>query len=106
MNLVEAICDRVFMIQKDRKSSTALLMMSKPNMPTSNASLRENNWDHLKIPSVRRIEEKPDGAVLYLKKMQPAKWVKHLPDDLNINEMTIDRISLMKFSSILPQTRS
>lgn len=97
MNLVEAICDRVFMIQKGQKVVYGTLDDVKTQYANFKCVIKgKNNWDHLKnIPSVRRIEEKPDGAVLYLEKdVQPAKWVKHLPDDLNINEMTIDRISL------------
>lgn len=47
------------------------------------------------IPDVLRIEQNEDMAVLYLTpEVVVPTWLKHLPETLTIQELSIDRISL------------
>ena len=47
------------------------------------------------LPEVERVEQSSETAVLYLSKhVQPAVWLKSLPEELDIQELSIDRISL------------
>src|SRR5690625_6494221 len=47
------------------------------------------------IPQVEQIETINGEAILYLEKdIHPASWLSHLPEQLDIQELSIDRISL------------
>lgn len=47
------------------------------------------------LPEVERVQQNGESAVLYLSKhIQPAVWLKNLPAELDIQELSIDRISL------------
>lgn len=97
MNLVEELCDRLFMIQRGRKVIYDSLDEVKAKFANFKCVIRGKNEITVleKIPQVQRVEQKNDESILYLEKdVIPAKWVKNLPDSLNVQELTIDRISL------------
>lgn len=97
MNLVEEICDRVFMIQRGQKVIYGTLNDVKTQYANFKCVIKGKNDLSLleRIPGVQRVEQRDEASVLYLEKdINPTAWVKNLPDNLVINELTIDRISL------------
>src|SRR5699024_11903430 len=47
------------------------------------------------IAGVERVSQNETTSVLYLEKdIQPASWLRQLPEELTIQEMSLDRISL------------
>ena len=88
MNLVEEMCDRLFMIQR-AKVIYGTLDEVKEEYANFKCTIHGANDRELleQIPQVQRIEQNEDVTVLYLtKNVVPAKWIKNLPDDLNIRE--------------------
>ncbi|MFZ2462248.1 MAG: ATP-binding cassette domain-containing protein [Caldibacillus thermoamylovorans] len=97
MNVVEEMCDRLFMIQQGQKVIYGTLDDVKMKYANFKCTIRgKNDLEKIEqIPDVQRIESKEDSTVLYLHKdITPAKWLKKLPDDMVINELVMDRISL------------
>lgn len=97
MNLVEEMCDRLFMIQRGQRVISGTLDEVKTEYANFKCVIRgKNNLASFEnIPNVHRIEQDEDVTILFLEKdVQPALWVKNLPDALEINELSIDRISL------------
>lgn len=97
MNLVEEICDRLFMMQEGQKIIYGSLDEVKTEYANFKCTIRgKNKLDDLKgISEVQRVEQSEDVSVLYLEKdVVPIQWFKTLPDHLNIHELTMDRISL------------
>lgn len=97
MNLVEEICDRLFMMQNGQKVIYGSLDDVKTEYANFKCTIRGKNQlsDLEKIPGVQRIEQNESTSVLYLEKdIQPAPWLKQLPETLTIQEMSLDRISL------------
>lgn len=97
MNVVEEMCDRLFMIQQGQKIIYGTLDDVKTKYANFKCTIRgKNDLVNLEnIPQVQRVEQKEDVSVLYLEKdINPAIWLKTLPENLQVNEMTLDRISL------------
>ncbi|TYO95343.1 ABC transporter ATP-binding protein [Desulfallas thermosapovorans] len=97
MNLVEEICDRLFLIHHGQKVIYGNMEDVKREYANFKCTIRGNN-DHQELkglPKVQRVEQKEGTTILYLAKdVQVAHWLKHLPEHLEINELSIDRISL------------
>lgn len=97
MNLVEEMCDRLFMIHHGQKVIYGNLDDVKREYANFKCTIRgKNNLNVLQgLPEVQRVEQKEDMSILYLSKdVQVANWLKNLPDQIDINELSIDRISL------------
>jgi ABC-2 type transport system ATP-binding protein len=97
MNLVEEICDRLFMIHRGQKVIYGNLDEVKREYANFKCTIHGNNDLNLLrgIPDVQRVEQKEDASILYLsREVQLARWLKNLPEQLEINEFTIDRVSL------------
>lgn len=97
MNVVEEMCDRLFMIQQGQKIIYGTLDDVKTKYANFKCTIRgKNDMVNLEsIPQVQRVEQKEDVSVLYLEKeISPTIWLKTLPDNLQVNELTLDRISL------------
>lgn len=97
MNLVEEICDRLFLIHHGQKVIYGNMEDVKREYANFKCTIRGNNdYQELKgLPKVQRVEQKEGTTILYLAKdVQIAHWLKHLPEHLEINELSIDRISL------------
>ncbi|WP_284140235.1 MULTISPECIES: ATP-binding cassette domain-containing protein [unclassified Virgibacillus] len=97
MNLVEEMCDRLFMIQRGQKVIYGTLDDVKTEYASFKCTIRGKNELSAfeQIPEVRRIDQKEDATILHLSKnTHPATWLKSLPDHLTIQELRIDRISL------------
>lgn len=97
MNLVEELADRLFMIHQGRKVIYGPMNEVKRKYANFKCTIRGvNDRATLEgLPDVERVEEEDGVITLYLSQnVQPTQWLKYLPDELNIEELTLDRISL------------
>ncbi|GAB3048671.1 ABC transporter ATP-binding protein [Virgibacillus ainsalahensis] len=97
MNLVEEMADRLFLIHRGQKVIYGAMDDVKTQYANFKCTIRgKNERDVLeRLPDVQRIEQQEEISILYLSKdVQPSVWLKNLPDDLFIQELSIDRISL------------
>ena len=97
MNLVEEMADRLFMIHRGQKVIYGTMDEVKTKYANFKCTIRGQNDQSIleKLPKVQRIEQDGTTSLLYLTKdVRPATWVKSLPDNLDINELIIDRITL------------
>lgn len=97
MNLVEEMCDSVFMIQRGQKVVSGSLEEVKQEYANFKCTIRGRNDVSVleKLPEVNRVEQIGETSVLYLtKNIQPVKWLKSLPDHLTVHELLLDRVSL------------
>ncbi|RWZ60165.1 ABC transporter ATP-binding protein [Halobacillus fulvus] len=97
MNLVEELCDRLFMIHKGRKVITGLMENVKEEYANFKCTIVGENDEQLfeQLPMVQRIEQKGIVTVIHLNQdVQIPLWLKELPSNLMIQELSIDRISL------------
>ncbi|WP_248512519.1 ABC transporter ATP-binding protein [Sporosarcina sp. NCCP-2222] len=97
MNMVEQVCDRLFMINRGKKVIYGTLEDVKNQYANFKCTIRgKNDLQVLEsIPQVQRVENREEAAVLYLEPdIQPAAWLHTLPETLAIQELSIDRISL------------
>lgn len=97
MNLVEEMCDRLFMMHNGQKVIYGNMDDVKTEYANFKCTIRGKN-DQSKLegmPDVERAEQDEDTSVLYLSKdVDAVNWLKNLPDDLAVQELSIDRISL------------
>lgn len=97
MNLVEEMCDRVFLMQRGQKVIDGPLSDVKTEYANFKCTiLGKNNAHELEgLAGVTRSEQTGDRIILHLEKdIDPVGWLKKLPDDLSVQELSIDRISL------------
>ncbi len=97
MNVVEELCDRLFMIHRGQKVLYGTMDEVKAEYANFKCSIRGHNTRDLleQLPDVQRIDQENDLSVIYLKPdVQMPHWIKCLPDHLDIQELSIDRISL------------
>ncbi|RDW20438.1 ABC transporter ATP-binding protein [Oceanobacillus chungangensis] len=97
MNLVEEMCDRLFMIQKGHKVIYGTLDEVKTEYANFKCTINGRNQlqDLEAIADVERVEQHENSATLYLAKdVNPSQWLKLLPETLIINELKINRVSL------------
>lgn len=97
MNLVEEMADRLFLIHRGTKVIYGPLDDVKKQYANFKCTIHGVNERGLleSLPEVERVEQTEESAVLYLSKdVQPATWLKNLPTELDVQELSIDRISL------------
>ncbi|WP_087973731.1 ABC transporter ATP-binding protein [Oceanobacillus rekensis] len=97
MNLVEEMCDRLFLIQRGEKVIYGTLGDVKKQYANFKCTINGRNQlgDLESLPDVLRVEQKGDTTILHLDKdVEPSIWLKNLPDHLVIHELKINRISL------------
>lgn len=97
MNLVEAMCDRLFMMHQGNQVIYGDLADVKTKYANFKCTIHGHNDDAVleEIPQVERFEQTNDTTILYLDKdVQVASWLRNLPKELNIQELSVDRISL------------
>ncbi|WP_085993934.1 ABC transporter ATP-binding protein [Oceanobacillus senegalensis] len=97
MNLVEEMCDRVFMIQRGQKVIYGTLDEVKTEYANFKCTIHGKNRPSTleNIPNVQRVEQNGDTSILYLDKdVNPTTWLKQLPNETTIHELKIHRISL------------
>ncbi len=97
MNLVEEMCDRLFLINQGKRVIYGTLDEVKTAYANFKCIILGENDRSLfeQIGQVERIEYREAETILYLEKdIHVSSWLKELPTLLNIQELTIDRISL------------
>ncbi|MCL0058090.1 ATP-binding cassette domain-containing protein [Dehalococcoidia bacterium] len=98
MNLVENICDRIFMIHKGKKVLYDTLLRIKQDFGSFKCEImsEENIRDKLiNFKETEKIEQEGLRTTIYLKKgVEPGQFIQKLPDNISIEEVTIKRDSL------------
>ncbi|GGJ82444.1 ABC transporter ATP-binding protein [Lentibacillus kapialis] len=97
MNLVEEMCDRLFMMHNGERIIYGNMDDVKERYANFKCTVRgKSDLDVLQgLPDLERVEQDEDTSVLYLAKdVQAVNWLKNLPDNLSVQELSIDRISL------------
>src|SRR5690625_987971 len=97
MNLVEAKCDRLFLMHRGQRVIYRPMNDVKKEYANFKCTIHGNNsLAHLEtISDVERIEQHEDLSILYLAKdIHISSWLRNLPKELVIQELSIDRISL------------
>ncbi|WP_174615047.1 ABC transporter ATP-binding protein [Virgibacillus ihumii] len=97
MNLVEEMCDRLFMMANGQKVIYGDMDDVKTEYANFKCTIRGKNDRSMleALPDVQRVEQDEDTSILYLtKNVEAASWLKNLPDNLMVHELSIDRISL------------
>jgi ABC-2 type transport system ATP-binding protein len=97
MNLVEELCDRLFMIHRGQKVIYGTLNEVKKEYANFKCVIQGKNDHSLlkQIPDVQRITQEGDSSTLYLSSnVVIPRWLKTIPEELNVEELSIDRTSL------------
>lgn len=97
MNLVEALCNRIFLINKGEKVIYGTLDEVKEKFSEFKCTIYGENPKEIfeKIPSVEKVERGEGKTVIYLTKdRDPQSFFQELPKGINIKELHMDRISL------------
>ncbi|MGM8364927.1 ABC transporter ATP-binding protein [Virgibacillus sp. W0181] len=97
MNLVEEMCDRLFMINRGERVIYGAMDEVKKAYANFKCTIYGENSHTLleQLPEVEKVKQSEDTSVLYLTKgVSIARWLKHIPEELNIHELSIDRVSL------------
>lgn len=97
MNLVEEMADRLFMIYKGQKVIYGTMDEVKMEYANFKCTIKGQNERSVLegLPDVERIKQSDNTSILYLSKhVHPATWLKNLPDDVSIQELVFDRITL------------
>lgn len=97
MNMVEEVCDRLFMISRGQKVIYGSLEDVKNQYANFKCTIRGKNDAKMleQLADVQRVERNGDVSVAYLAPdVHVPSWLRELPENLNIHELSIDRISL------------
>ncbi|MFD1361389.1 ABC transporter ATP-binding protein [Lentibacillus salinarum] len=97
MNLVEEMCDRLFMMHNGERIIYGDMDDVKEKYANFKCTIRGKNDQRelAGLPQVERVEQDDDTSMLYLaKNVHAASWLKNLPESLSVQELSIDRISL------------
>ncbi|QKS70084.1 ABC transporter ATP-binding protein [Paenalkalicoccus suaedae] len=97
MNLVEEMCDRLFMIYKGERIIYGKIQDVKEQYANYKCTLVGSNEEASlqALPSVTRVESSGDKAIVYLDhEVEPAVWLRSLPETVDIRELSIARVSL------------
>ncbi|KUO65935.1 MAG: ABC transporter ATP-binding protein [Gracilibacter sp. BRH_c7a] len=97
MNMVESLCNRIFMINKGQRVLYGRLNDIKDRHGSYKCELTGENDPHSlsRLPYVSRIDKDDQTIILHLENnITPNMFISELPSDLDIKEMNINRISL------------
>lgn len=97
MNMVEEICDRLYMIHRGQKVIDGTMADVKNEYANFKCTIRGKNEESVleRLPHVSRIEQRGDISVIHLcQDTVILQWLRQLPETLSIEELSIDRISL------------
>ncbi len=97
MNMVEALCDRLFLIHKGKKVLYGAMDDIKESFAEFKCVINGEN-QHINftaVPMVARADTRQNHTTIYFKKnVKPEDFLKQLPEGINIKELHMDRISL------------
>lgn len=97
MNLVEALCNRIFLINKGEKVIYGEMDVVKESFADFKCTITGSNdeVDFTRLPMVERVERNERTTLVYLKKeAEPARFLSSLPASVDIRELSVNRISL------------
>lgn len=97
MNLVEALCDRLFLIHKGNKVIYGDVTKIKEDYAGFKCHIIGQNQeqDFAQIPGVEHVEMGKDRATLFLSRdTNPSSFLTQLPLEIHVQELHLDRISL------------
>ena len=97
MNMVEALCDRIFLIHKGKKVLYGAMDEIKESFAEFKCVINGDNQhvNFASLPMVVRADTKQNHTTIYFKKnSKPEDFLKKLPEGINIKELHMDRISL------------
>ena len=97
MNMVEELCDRLFMIHRGSKVIYGTIDDVKERYANFKCTIKgSNRLETLNtLPNVSKIEQNGDVSVLYLdKSVHIPRWLNKFPEEMVVQELSIDRISL------------
>lgn len=97
MNMVEEVCDRLFMIHRGQKVIDGTLEDVKNQYANFKCTIRGKNdiLELERLTHVNRVEQKGEVSVVYLTQdVVVPLWLRQLPETMDIQELSIDRISL------------
>lgn len=97
MNMVEELCDRLYMIYQGQKIIYGTMDEVKKEYANFKCTIKGNNAlaKLEQIKDVERIEQNGTQSILYLMgDVEINGWLRQLPEDLSIEELSIDRTSL------------
>lgn len=98
MNLVENLCDRIFMIHKGKKVLYDTLLRVKQEFGSFKCEIisEENIRDKfINFKETEKIEQEGSRTMIYLKKdVNLSQFMKQLPNNISIQEVSIKRDSL------------
>ncbi|RPF51032.1 ABC-2 type transport system ATP-binding protein [Aquisalibacillus elongatus] len=97
MNLVEEMCDRLFMINRGEKVIYGLMDDVKKEYANFKCTIRGKNEQSTleSLPEVTRVEQSDEISILYLtQEVEVTKWLSQLPETLDVQELSVDRVSL------------
>lgn len=97
MNVVEELCDRLYMIHRGQKVIYGTMEDVKNQYANFKCVIKGKNDLAMleQLPNVQRVEQSEDTSIVYLTQdVVIPVWLRQLPENLNIQELSIDRISL------------
>jgi len=97
MNLVEEMCDRLFLMHRGERVIYGTMDDVKREYANFKCTIYgKNDQTELEnLSDVERLEQHGERSILYLAKdIHVTSWLRNLPDHLDIQELSMDRISL------------
>lgn len=97
MNMVEALCNRIFLIDKGKKVLWGDMDSIKESFADFKCVIHGDNRhiNFTTLPMVERVDFQHNHTTIYFKKgSNPEQFLKNLPGDVQIRELHMDRISL------------
>jgi len=97
MNMVEALCNRIFLIDKGKKVLWGDMDGIKESFADFKCVIHGDNRhiNFASLPMVDRVDVHHNHTTIYFKKgSSPDQFLKNLPGDAQIRELHMDRISL------------
>lgn len=97
MNMVEALCNRIFLIDKGKKVLWGDMDSIKESFADFKCVIHGENRhiNFASLPMVERVDFHHNLTTIYFQKSSnPDQFLKNLPGDINIKELHMDRISL------------
>lgn len=98
MNLVEEMCDRLFLMHQGERVIYGTMDAVKAEYANFKCTIRGQKNDLVDLEQlldVERVEQHDDVSILFLTKdVHATHWLRQLPETINIQELSIDRISL------------
>jgi ABC-2 type transport system ATP-binding protein len=97
MDMVESMCNRIFMINKGKQVLYGEIEKIKEQFGNFKCEIYGSNFsvDFYSIPYVERVEKDGNKSIIHLKRdIDPARFLKEIPQNTEIKEIHISRIAL------------